>query len=581
MLDEPTSGLHLADVEQLLGLLDRLVDSGKSVIVIEHHQAVMAHADWIIDLGPGAGHDGGRIVFEGTPADLVAKRATLTGRHLARLRRQVTEALAPRALKPAQERRNLPAMLQASQQPLLPSAPRAEVFSVAELIEDLLAGRIRIPDFQRGWKWKRIQILNLLDSLYRGYPVGSLLFWQRPRPAERLRLGPREIVAPERSDARAVIDGQQRLTSLFGTLKHPDPRPNPDDDFVAFFDAQGDRFSASPSRQELLPESWVPVAHMLDAAELQDWLLERPFFQEHKDLRRKVLKQPSDCVRRAYLLISSKRKMNGFRGNLQPLQSRRHADGRGRCFQLAHRAPTKPGKIEDLAQEVAALGMGKDELRRHKLLQCVMAVAGLDVTRRLDDQRRANDLDEALEATAPALRSALAFLGSEVRIKHLRLLPYPFPLIVLCRYFSFFPEPSSRSRLLLVRWVWRGMMTGKHEHHERAELRASVQAVRAGEEELSVQRLLELVPRNAPPVPWWLQSRFDGRSAASRIAGLWLASLVPRHLDTGEKIEVKDLFDQYGWMPFERCRKSDKNMDRQALRQPAAFSTRRVFARSG
>ena len=83
VLDEPTTGLHLADVEQLIGLLDRLVDSGKSVIVIAHHQAVMAHADWIIDLGPGAGHDGGRIVFEGTPADLVASRSTLTGEHLA------------------------------------------------------------------------------------------------------------------------------------------------------------------------------------------------------------------------------------------------------------------------------------------------------------------------------------------------------------------------------------------------------------------------------------------------------------------------------------------------------------------
>jgi excinuclease UvrABC ATPase subunit len=83
VLDEPTTGLHLADLQQLLGLLDRLVDAGKSVIVIEHHQSVMAHADWIIDLGPGAGHDGGRIVFEGPPADLVAKRSTLTGEHLA------------------------------------------------------------------------------------------------------------------------------------------------------------------------------------------------------------------------------------------------------------------------------------------------------------------------------------------------------------------------------------------------------------------------------------------------------------------------------------------------------------------
>ena len=82
ILDEPTTGLHLADVQQLLGLLDRLVESGKSVIVIEHHQAVMAHADRIIDIGPGAGHDGGTIVFEGTPAELVADGSTLTGKHL-------------------------------------------------------------------------------------------------------------------------------------------------------------------------------------------------------------------------------------------------------------------------------------------------------------------------------------------------------------------------------------------------------------------------------------------------------------------------------------------------------------------
>jgi excinuclease UvrABC ATPase subunit len=105
VLDEPTTGLHLADLEQLLGLLDRLVDSGKSVIVIEHNQAVMAHADWIIDLGPGAGHDGGRIVFEGTPADLVAARSTLTGEHLAAFVGSGPKAVPSRGRQPAAQGR--------------------------------------------------------------------------------------------------------------------------------------------------------------------------------------------------------------------------------------------------------------------------------------------------------------------------------------------------------------------------------------------------------------------------------------------------------------------------------------------
>jgi ABC-type multidrug transport system ATPase subunit len=100
VLDEPTTGLHLADLEQLLGLLDRLVDTGKSVIVIEHHPTVMAHADWIIDLGPGAGHDGGRIVFEGTPSDLVAARSTLTGEHLASFVGSRPNAVSSRSREP-------------------------------------------------------------------------------------------------------------------------------------------------------------------------------------------------------------------------------------------------------------------------------------------------------------------------------------------------------------------------------------------------------------------------------------------------------------------------------------------------
>lgn len=453
----------------------------------------------------------------------------------------------PVTLPAAKERRNLHVMSETVRQNLLPTAPRADVFSVSDLIQDLHAGRVRIPEFQRGWKWKREQILNLLDSIYRGYPIGSLLFWQRPRQAERLVLGPREIVAPERSDALEVIDGQQRLTSLFGTLAHPDPRPNPADDFVAFFDPSQGRFLPSPAKGVGLPDGWIPVAQMLDAAELQDWLLERPFFQENKDLRRNVL-EAAKRLREARIpsyTVEAKddqvpreifRRIN--RGG-SPMEE-------SDVFNSIVGRHANPGKIEDLEDEIAALGMGKEELRRHKLLQCVMAVAGLDVTRRLDDKQVPEELQRALAATAPALRSALVFLENDARIRHLRLLPFPFPLIVLCRFFHVFPEPNSRSRLLLVRWVWRGMMTAYHDNSEKTALRASVQAIQSSEEEQSVQRLLRLVPTKKPESTWWLAQRFDGRSAASRIAGLWFASLEPREVKTGDMIDIKNLLDQEG-----------------------------------
>lgn len=432
----------------------------------------------------------------------------------------------------------------------LPTAPRAEVFSVSELVADLLAGRIRIPEFQRGWKWKRPQILNLLDSIYRGYPIGSLLFWQRPQPAERLVIGPREILAPERGDARAVIDGQQRLTTLLGTLAHPEPPQDPCGDFVVFFDSVQGRFLHRSRGNETFPDSWVPVSRLLDAAKLQDYLFKRPYFQENKELRRKVLEAGArlrEARIPAYIVEGEDESV--------PREIYRRTNRGGSpmeendVFNSIVGRSSKPGKIEELGNEAIALGMG-GELGQHKLLQCVMAVAGLDVTRRLNDQHDLNGLHEALEATAPALRSALVFLESEAKIPHLRLLPYPLPLIVLTRFFHFFPEPSGRSRLLLVRWLWRGMMTAAHEHNERAGLRASVQAVRALEEEPSVQRLLALVPRQQPAESWWTQARFDGRSAASRIAGLWLASRGPRHVEKGLPIDIKRLLDDAGAEAF-------------------------------
>lgn len=423
---------------------------------------------------------------------------------------------------------------------LLPAPPRAEVLSVTDLVADVRAGKIRIPEFQRNWKWKPEQVQKLFDSLYRGFPIGSLLMWRRPRATELLEIGQLSILAGERQDAWAVIDGQQRLWSLVGTLAHPGPRPGPDDPFAVWFDPENDAFRGGSGSSPL--ETWVPLPSLFDGPTLQEWTFNRKIFREQPELRQKVWDaghRISSYRVPVYVVETDDAEI--------PRQIYERVNRGGTPMEeadvfnaLVGRAGKKPSKLEDLQEEVKALGMG--ELRRHKLLQCVMALRGLDVTRRLDHASERRRLEGWLDEAAPAFRQALTFLRNEARIPHLRLLPYPVPLIVLTRFFHLWREPNARTRQLLRRWVWRGLLTAAHVHSDRTRLRAAVQAV-DGNAEAAAQSLLELVPKRAPDEDWWLDARFDGRSAASRITGLGFAALEPRHLDSSGPIDVPNLID--------------------------------------
>ncbi len=459
----------------------------------------------------------------------------------------------------------------------LPEPPRAETPTVETLVREVLKGKIRIPEFQRSFRWDGEQVLKLLDSVFRGFPVGALLMWKHHRPAETFRAGPVTVVAPERHDAWAVVDGQQRLTTLVGTLARPEAAPDPDDKFAIWLDPEaipGPEMFRPATRGQALPTTWVPVPVLLDSAALLDWLIDRPFFQENKALRQAVIDVGKRL--REYVLPLS---VVEAEDETVPREIYARVNRQGTQMEEADvfnaitgDTSRRPARLEDLQEEARSIGLG--QIPRHKLLQCVMAVRGLDVTRRLTDQpgRKVSpgELIDALAETGPALLSALAFLRGDAQIPHLRLLPYPVPLIVLTRFYRYFRDPRPRSRLLLVRWVWRGMLTGVHEHGERRQLRGAISAIVPGQEEESVQRMLRLVPRVAPPNRWWLDVRFDGRSAASRIAGLALASLRPRHLETGEPLDVTALLETHGAEAFRPLDASGEGIPGNRLLHPAA-----------
>jgi hypothetical protein len=432
--------------------------------------------------------------------------------------------------------------------PHLPASPRAEVYPVEDLVRFVREGRLRIPPFQRGWKWRGEQVRDLFDSLYRGYPIGSLLLWARPAEADALTIGPVGLTVPARHDAWSVVDGQQRLTALVGALLRPAAAT--DDDFAVWFDpSRPERpFQPSPNGSPP-PAEWVPVTVLLDRAALMDFCRIEPRFQQDQPLRQ--------------LVFEAGKRLREYRVPIYLVEAEDDFDVR-EIFRRTNRSGTqmaeaevfnsytgrsreRPSRVEDLAAIPLDLQLG--EMAPPKLLQCVMALLGLDVTRRLDDQGDHGPSSaayaEGLSQTAPALRSALVFLLRDAHIPHLQLLPYPAPLVVLTRLFHLHPEPNERSRLLLARWVWRGMLTRAHAHGERTLLRRAVEAVRV-DEEGSVQRLLALVPSSAPPAPWWLDANFDARSAASRIAALGLALLGPLDPTTGEPLDVPAALNTHG-----------------------------------
>jgi len=434
----------------------------------------------------------------------------------------------------------------------LAQRPEGVRLTVQELLERVRSGRIRIPVFQRPLRWGQNDHQLLLDSVLRGFPAGVFLFWKRPAPPARVVLGPWSAEVGSSPDAWWVVDGQQRITSLTGTLLHPDPL-QPASPFAFYYDLTREEFvHATPASTER-PE-WVPVNRLVDAADLGVWLA-----QSGLDLTRQ--RQAHEVGRRlreyeivGYLVESPDERA------LRAVFDRANTSGKRMMgkdvFQALHAGldGERPATFATLATELhnaVRFGIVSDQW----LHKAALAVRGIDATKSLKGGlREPGALKDTFTELLPVLRKAIELLRGVAKIPHFAVLPYGLPLAVLSRFYHLFPEPKERSELLLSRWVWRGAVSQAHRGESVPYVRRNYRALVAGDEEGSVQRLLSLVRSVLPASRNDLKlSPYRPATAATKIELAALASLGPRRLVQADPLEPELAVDINELFSFEKA----------------------------
>lgn len=431
--------------------------------------------------------------------------------------------------------------------------PKADTSTVEDLVSLVHQGQVRIPSFQRDLKWESEDVLSLFDSIYKGYPIGSLLLRKGKAKASIVELGPLTIEAPETTSALWVVDGQQRLVSLTAGLAREGEMPEtPDDPYVIYFDAKEKRFNAPPKTGGI-PSTWVPVTKLLDATSLSEWIfnwshsddrnLRSSVFEAGKRIRQYRVPQyvittdDEDLLRDIFHRVNK----SGKRLEWSDVYDALYGDQR-----------KEPSTLSDLSEAISEVGMGVP--REEQLLSCVVASQGLDVTQNVGVHSQKpgvqKNLEHGVQDALPAIRRVLSFFRENAKIPHLRLLPRSTPLIILTRFFRLYPDPEPRTLTLLVRWTWRVLLEA-FDRSEPTLKRRGVTSVVEDNESRAVQKLLDLV-NTSPSSSYTLPDRFDARSSESRLALLGLHARAPQSLDTGEHLNVSSLIEQEDRRAFRR-----------------------------
>lgn len=423
--------------------------------------------------------------------------------------------------------------------PSLDQRPEATTYRVEDLLELVRKGRLRVPQFQRKWQWGPSDVANLFDSLYRGYPAGTLLLWKRRGEETTLRIGPHAITVPARDDALWVVDGQQRITALAGVLISSQ-EAEVDPEFDLYFNLSRRTFTR-PVRRRLPENDWIPMRVVVNAEDLFAWLDK---YREHNppkelvQLAVRLGKLIREYEIPAYVVDSNDE--NVLRHIFKRVNTAGKPLSESDVFDALYGAQgqSNPGELREVADRLVETGFGT--FGTDVLLKTLRSLLGQDIATNYDMRLpEGTNTGEELARTERALRRVIDFFREEARIPHLRLLPYEMTVIALAVFFDKHPDPSARSRQLLSRWLWRGAITGAH-RGDTVTLRSTLAIIRKQKESTTVSSLLRSLPDQSQGRP--MLDQFNFRTSQSKLETLALLALDPKHLLTGDPVTPMELF---------------------------------------
>ncbi len=427
--------------------------------------------------------------------------------------------------------------------------PSATTYELEDLVRDVWAGKIRVPHFQRDFRWGRRDVQRLFDSIVRGYPIGSLLFWIRPAPAQKIRIGALTIDAPETDQAIYVVDGQQRITSLANALSEAGAT---DSRFALAYDLRSRTFVPRPQQED----PWVlPIPVISDLQKLLKW------FNDHQEVA-SLLDQASGVtktIRQYPIPVYNVRQSDAK--VLQDVFDRMNNYGkrlsRAEVFSALFAEPEEhkpPTLTIDLITDHIDEELGFGRIDDDTVLKAILARRGPDVMREIrtefDDAESAGiaefpgeGRDAAYAAGEDALSRAVQFLQEQAGVPHFSFLPYRYLLVVLTRLFGHYPSLSARNAQLVRRWFWRAAVAGNQafKGSSTGATRILCSRIRPNDLRASIRGLLDAVdvePSHLPNL-----ERFRTNTAEGKIAlcGWW--SLGPRSPYTAEPYDRGHLAD--------------------------------------
>jgi Protein of unknown function DUF262 len=375
--------------------------------------------------------------------------------------------------------------------------PKVDSVLPSDLVEWTLLGRMRVPSFQRSYRWDRHDVTRLFDSIFRGYPIGNLLAWERSAPAETVTLGHLTVEAPATPNAYWIVDGQQRIVSLVGALTAGPDTADPR--FRIYFDLRKGQFVSAARSQEPL-EHWMPAYVTLNTARANNWIRSHPELSESQiTTADQVVAAVRDYKIPMYVVTGNDD--HALRDIFDRMNTYGQALKSEEVFNALHSVPGEknPSDLHSLAEGVRSFDFG--DFSERILMQSLLAIRGPRIDRDFRDEFQDNaDRHKAFIDTERAIGQVIAILRDIAEIPHIKLLPYSFYVPLLARFVASFGMPQGWTSELIRRWIWRGAVVGVAPQGNTIALRRGAFAIR--EDPISsVNRLLELLP-HGPEEDW-------------------------------------------------------------------------------